>query len=61
MPVLPVRPIEEAAMGTVALTEKTFEKTGALPASALADLIAQLRTLDMDEVRAAVAQQHTSA
>ena len=38
-----------------------FSQPGALPASALADLIAQLRTLDMDEVRAAVAQQHTSA
>jgi thioredoxin 1 len=34
-----------------------FSQPGALPAPALADLIAQVRALDMDEVRAAVAQQ----
>ena len=33
-----------------------FSQPGALPASALADLIGQVRALDMDEVRAAVAQ-----
>ncbi len=34
-----------------------FSQPGALPAPALADLISQLRALDMDEVRAAVAAQ----
>ena len=33
-----------------------FSQPGALPAPALADLIRQARALDMDEVRAAVAQ-----
>ena len=33
-----------------------FSQPGALPAAALADLIGQVRALDMDEVRAAVAQ-----
>jgi thioredoxin 1 len=33
-----------------------FSQPGALPASTLADLIGQVRALDMDEVRAAVAQ-----
>jgi thioredoxin 1 len=32
-----------------------FSQPGALPAAVLADLIAQLRALDMDEVRAAMA------
>jgi thioredoxin 1 len=34
-----------------------FSQPGALPAPVLADLIAQVRALDMDEVRATVAQQ----
>lgn len=34
-----------------------FSQPGALPAPVLADLIGQLRALDMDEVRAAVTQQ----
>ena len=34
-----------------------FSQPGALPAPALADLIAQVRALDMDEVRAVVADQ----
>jgi thioredoxin 1 len=34
-----------------------FSQPGALPAPVLADLIGQLRALDMDEVRAAVAQE----
>jgi thioredoxin 1 len=38
-----------------------FSQAGALSAPMLADLIAQLRALDMDEVRAAAAQQPTSA
>jgi thioredoxin len=33
-----------------------FSQPGALPAAALADLIGQVRALDMDEVRAALAQ-----
>lgn len=33
-----------------------FSQPGALPAAALADVIAQVRALDMDEVRAAVAK-----
>jgi thioredoxin 1 len=37
-----------------------FSQPGALPAAALADLIGQIRALDMDEVRAAIAQQPTS-
>ena len=37
-----------------------FSQPGALPASVLADLIGQVRALDMDEVRAAVAQQATA-
>ena len=38
-----------------------FSQPGALPAPMLADLIAQVRALDMDEVRAAAAHEHTSA
>src|SRR5689334_2699396 len=34
-----------------------FSQPGALPAPALADLIRQVRALDMDEVRASLAQQ----
>jgi thioredoxin 1 len=34
-----------------------FSQPGALPAPTLADLISQVRGLDMDEVRAAVADQ----
>jgi thioredoxin 1 len=34
-----------------------FSQPGALPASALADLIAQVRALDMDDVRTAVAER----
>ncbi|MFN8035437.1 MAG: thioredoxin domain-containing protein [Acidimicrobiia bacterium] len=34
-----------------------FSQPGALPAPVLADLIGQVRALDMDQVRAAVAQQ----
>lgn len=34
-----------------------FSQPGALPAPVLDDLIGQVRALDMDEVRAAVAQQ----
>ena len=34
-----------------------FSQPGALPEAALADLIGQVRALDMDEVRAAVAAQ----
>jgi len=34
-----------------------FSQPGALPAPVLADLIGRVRTLDMDEVRATVAQQ----
>ena len=37
-----------------------FSQPGALPAPALADLIGQVRALDMDEVRAAVAQPASS-
>ena len=37
-----------------------FSQPGAVPAPALADLIGQVRALDMDDVRAAVAQ-HASA
>jgi thioredoxin 1 len=37
-----------------------FSQPGALPAAVLADLISQVATLDMDEVRASVAQ-HASA
>ncbi len=35
-----------------------FAQPGALPASALEDLIGQVRGLDMDDVRAKVAKQH---
>jgi thioredoxin 1 len=37
-----------------------FSQPGALPAAVLADLIAQLRALDMDEIRAAMAQHVTA-
>ena len=37
-----------------------FSQPGALPAAVLEDLIAQLRALDMDEVRAAMTQQVVS-
>jgi thioredoxin 1 len=37
-----------------------FSRPGALPASALDDLIGQVRALDMDEVHRAVAEQHAS-
>jgi thioredoxin 1 len=37
-----------------------FSQPGALPAAALADLIAQVRALDMDEIRAAMAQHVTA-
>jgi thioredoxin 1 len=37
-----------------------FSQPGALPAAVLADLIAQLRALDMDEIRAAMAQHATA-
>jgi thioredoxin 1 len=37
-----------------------FSQPGALPAAVLADLIAQLRALDMDEIRAALAQHVTA-
>lgn len=37
-----------------------FPQPGALPASALDDLIGQVRALDMDEVHRAVAEQHAS-
>jgi thioredoxin 1 len=37
-----------------------FSQPGALPAPMLAELIGQVRALDMDEVRAAAAQQPTS-
>ncbi len=36
---------------------RVFSQAGALPAAALEDLIRQIRALDMDEVRASVAQQ----
>jgi thioredoxin 1 len=35
-----------------------FSQPGALPAAALDDLIGQVRALDMDEVRRAVAESH---
>ena len=38
-----------------------FSQAGALPASALDDLIGQVRGLDMDEVRRAVAEQQAAA
>lgn len=37
-----------------------FSQAGALPAPALEDLIGQVRSLDMEEVRAEVASQHES-
>ena len=37
-----------------------FSQPGALPAAVLADLIAQLRALDMDEIHAAMAQPVTA-
>jgi thioredoxin len=37
-----------------------FSQPGALPKAALDDLITQVRALDMDEVRAAVAEQHAA-
>lgn len=37
-----------------------FQQAGALPASALEDLISQIRALDMDEVRAKVAEQQAA-
>jgi thioredoxin 1 len=37
-----------------------FSQPGALPASALDDLISKVRALDMDEVHRAVAEQHAS-
>ena len=37
-----------------------FSQPGSLPAPVLADLIGQVRALDMDEVRAAVAQEATA-
>lgn len=37
-----------------------FSQPGALPASALDDLISQVRALDMDEVHRALAEQHAS-
>jgi thioredoxin 1 len=37
-----------------------FSRPGALPASALDDLISKVRALDMDEVHRAVAEQHAS-
>jgi hypothetical protein len=38
-----------------------FSQPGALPAAALADLIGQVRALDMDEVHRAVAEATASA
>ncbi|MGA5581519.1 thioredoxin [Streptomyces thermodiastaticus] len=38
-----------------------FAQPGALPEAALADVIAQARNLDMDEVRKAVAEQQAQA
>jgi thioredoxin-like negative regulator of GroEL len=38
-----------------------FAQPGALPRAALDDLIQQVRSLDMDEVRAAVDARSTSA
>ncbi|MGN6302737.1 MAG: thioredoxin [Angustibacter sp.] len=38
-----------------------FSQPGALPAAALDDLIGQLRALDMDAVRAQLAEQTTAA
>jgi thioredoxin 1 len=38
-----------------------FRQAGALPAPALADIVEQARALDMDAVRAEVAQQQASA
>jgi thioredoxin len=37
-----------------------FSQAGALPAAALDELISQVRSLDMDEVHRAVAEQHAS-
>jgi thioredoxin 1 len=37
-----------------------FPQAGALPAAALDELISQVRSLDMDEVHRAVAEQHAS-
>ncbi len=39
---------------------KLFEQAGAVPASALEDLIAQAEKLDMDAVRAQIAEQQTT-
>ncbi|MEZ7897411.1 MAG: thioredoxin [Flaviflexus sp.] len=39
---------------------KIFEQAGALPASALEDLIGQAEKLDMDAVRAQIAEQHAA-
>ena len=38
-----------------------FSQAGALPATALDDLISKVRALDMDEVHRAVAEQHASS
>ena len=38
-----------------------FSQAGALPGHVLEDLIAQIRALDMDEVRAQIAAQEASA
>jgi thioredoxin 1 len=38
-----------------------FSQAGALPAAALDELISQVRSLDMDEVHRAVAEQHASS
>ena len=38
-----------------------FRQAGALPAAALEQLIAQIRELDMDEVRASIAAQSATA
>jgi thioredoxin 1 len=37
-----------------------FSQPGALPASALEDLIGQVRALDMEEIQRKVAEQHTA-
>ena len=38
-----------------------FSQAGALPAAALEDLVRQVRALDMDEVRKAMAEEHAHA
>jgi thioredoxin 1 len=38
-----------------------FAQPGALPASALEDLVGQVKALDMDEVRKQIAEQNTEA